>query len=764
MKKLFTLFVAVMASIGTMVAEVYSGTCGSHLNWELDTETGLLNITGYGPSSSCSRESDQPWNEYRRYIKSISLPEGMTIIGSRIFADLDFKSLSIPSTVTSINMYAFYDCDSIQSVIIPEGVTAIGIGAFYDCYSLSSVTFPKSSLLTINRSAFSGCNLKSIEVPSSVTTIGENAFDMVTHVAYSGTAEGSPWGARSVNGYLEGSLIYEDENKTRLMACYEDIEGEVILPQSLTTIDDYAFYHCQLLSAVSIPDGVTVIGDYVFAGCFELASITIPTTLTKIGNHAFQSCKMSSFDIPDNVTTIGEEAFEYCRQLSSITIGEKVSSIGKKAFSECDKLQSCTFPASVTSIGESCFSGDESLKSLFFECAPTYVGYGLTDHSLHFCEVHVKDLETWCKIKFYGPGYNPLYAAHHLYVNGKEITELIIPEGVTEIGDYAFCGASYMTSVSFPESLTSIGRNVFEYCDALTEYKSPETNQYFSTIDGVLFNKDLSHLILYPISKNDTSYIIPNSVTSIDGYSFQNCKGLKFITIPANVTSIGDWAFDACDGLDSIVCWAATPPTCAEKYDSFRDVKKSIPVCVLANSVGDYTSKTVWKNFSNIQPIHADVVEEAITQAEPTDNSVVIEWPKNDEAAIYTVIIKKGNDTICTLEFDEQGQMLSIAYAAPARDGRSQQPRMATQTTTGWQYTINGLEANTEYEYIVIAKRSDSTEAYKETIPFTTAQTPTALDQTSQDPRVKSQKLIRDGQILILRGDKTFTLQGQEVK
>ena len=161
---------------------------------------------------------------------------------------------------------------------------------------------------------------------------------------------------------------------------------------------------------------------------------------------------------------------------------------------------------------------------------------------------------------------------------------------------------------------------------------------------------------------------------------------------------------------------------------------------------------------------NATETEVTTTQAEPTYNNVVLDWPKKEEAVLYAIIIMKGNILICSLTFNQYGQLLNISFAAPSRHGNGYQAPMATQTATGWQYTVNGLNPDTEYTYTVIAKKSDDTVVYEETIPFKTQSTSTAIDQISQEPIANSQKLIKDGQLFILRGDKVYTLTGQEIR
>ena len=202
---------------------------------------------------------------------------------------------------------------------------------------------------------------------------------------------------------------------------------------------------------------------------------------------------------------------KYKGNIVNFTLLEGVTSIGVGALYKCRSLTSVTIPKSLTYIG-----GDS-----FFLCE------GLT-------AVHISDMGTWCMINFED---NPLYYAHHLYLNGEEIKDLVIPNSVTSIGNNAFYGCSGLTSVTIPNSVKSIGERAFRDCSGLTSVIIPNSvtsigNEAFSGCSGL------------------TSVSIPNSVTSIGIYAFYGCSGLTSVTIPNSVTSIGDGAF--VDSINSV--------------------------------------------------------------------------------------------------------------------------------------------------------------------------------------------------------------------
>ena len=215
---------------------------------------------------------------------------------------------------------------------------------------------------------------------------------------------------------------------------------------------------------------------------------------------------------------IPQNCFDGCSGLTSIKIPNSVTSIGRMAFSRCNRLTSVEIPSSITSIGQDVFAACSGLQ-----------------------KVEISDLEAWCKISFYNSYFsNPTYFAHHLFLNGQEIKNLIIPETVQELKPRVFSRCSGLTSVSIGNSVTSIGQYAFDGCSGLTSIKIPNS----VTSIGQYAFRDCSGL---------TSVEIPNSVTSIGDYAFAGCSGLTSIKIPNSVTSLGDdEAFSGCASLESI--------------------------------------------------------------------------------------------------------------------------------------------------------------------------------------------------------------------
>lgn len=249
-------------------------------------------------------------------------------------------------------------------VKIADSVTVISENAFCFYEELLSVIIP-NSVYSIGDEAFEYCTgLKNIIIPNTVISIGEDAFLGVKNIIYHGEAPGKPWGALTINGFVENELLYPTPNKKKITG-YIGNDSSVIIPNSVLSIGSCAFQDCRSLISVVIPNTVTKIGVSAFGGCSSLESIILPNTLTTIENGTFYDCiDLSTISIPNSVTKIEWDAFYGCIGLNSINIPDSITVIEGYAFHGCSNLKSIVIPESVKEIGPRAFAECNKLETV----------------------------------------------------------------------------------------------------------------------------------------------------------------------------------------------------------------------------------------------------------------------------------------------------------------------------------------------------------------------------------------------------------------
>ena len=337
------------------------------------------------PSSVTYIGSDAFQNCYS--LQSVSIPSSVTYIGYDAFQNCySLQSVSIPSSVTRIYNYAFQNCYSLQSLTIPSSVTTVDIAAFSGCSSLQSVTIP-SSVTSIDSDAFYNCSsLQSVTIPSSVTSIDSSAFSKCYPSLYNKHIL-NVYNPNSVYNVVEvetDKVSSKFVNSVTIPSSVTTIGGNafqscyslqsVTIPSSVTTIKNSAFKSCQSLQSLTIPSSVTTIGEGTFMECQSLQSLTIPSSVTTIKNAAFQSCySLQSVSIPSSVSKISAQTFENCYSLQSVNIPESVTYIDGGSFGRCYSLKSITIPESVTTIKQGMLQYCYSLQSVSIPSSVTSV-------------------------------------------------------------------------------------------------------------------------------------------------------------------------------------------------------------------------------------------------------------------------------------------------------------------------------------------------------------------------------------------------------
>ena len=443
---------------------------------------------------------------------------------------------------------------NVKKVVIEDGVTSIGSYAFASCNNLTSIT-----------------------ISNSVTSIGERAFAYCSSLT------------------------------------------SITIPDSVTSIGDFAFVSCTSLTSITIPDSVTSIGNLAFSSCWKLTSITIPDSVISIGNRALSNCSsLTSITIPDSVTSIGIEVFQKCTSLKTISLSCK-STLKKSDFGKQADLVSYT-PHTLTKTEAKDVTCAEDGNKEYWTCE--HCGkYFLSDDTDPETATAVEQAETILPAIQHknaitrgvaeptetAPGYSgdlycpdcdtvlekgytywkednltwTLYADGTLNISGTgaikdynstdnpspayknlNVKKVVIEDGVTSIGKYAFWYCSNLTSITIPDGVTSIGRAAFDNCHSLTSITIPEsvTNiedyafEWCSGLSNVTIPNSITSIGTGVFHRciSLTSITIPDSVTSIGESAFKRCIGLSSVTIPDSVTSIGKYAFYYCKSLTNI--------------------------------------------------------------------------------------------------------------------------------------------------------------------------------------------------------------------
>lgn len=436
----------------------------------------------------------------------IIIKKGTTGITGKAFYDCyGLTKVRMPDSVTIIGNEAFYSCDNLSTITIPEGITSIGksafagttwitkqpegelyIGKVYYAYrgkvSTETKIIVKEGTTQIASYAFSHTGLSSIEIPDSVTSIGDCAFESCSNL-------------RSIT-----------------------------FPSGITNIGKYAFDNCTGLTSIEIPDNITDIGRYAFRGCTGLKNITTGNGVTSLNGFEFEEgydySNLTSITIGDRVATIGDNAFSECTNLNEIKVGNGVISIGNNAFHGTPWYENC--PEGDLYIGKVYYEyrGEmpEKTKITIKEGTAT-----IEDKAFADC-AQLIDIVIPESVKDIGDS---------AFSNCSNLTSITFPSGLTNIGEYAFDNCIKLSNIKIPDSVIKIGQYAFRGCTGLSDVT---IGNGVKNLNGFEFENGYDY-------SNLTKITIGNGVESIKEKAFSECKNLSDITIGTGIISVGKEAF-----------------------------------------------------------------------------------------------------------------------------------------------------------------------------------------------------------------------------
>lgn len=514
-----------------------------------------------------------------RQVEDYSVLPGVKIIAENAFSQNNsLENLTLPDGLVEIRAAAFSQCTALRSVCIPNTVELLDSNAFGNCYSLTDLTFQMGGTckMVIGKYAFQGINTNDLVLPATVMYIGNYAF----------------MGASIQSlAFEEGSQLYTLADQVFQNTLLVNVE----FPAGLNTIGYSTFYGCQSLVSVTFGEGLISIGDNTFENS-SIQKVHFPASLQTLGALTFENCanlkevtfapfsqltvlpagtfynsglerivipaSLKEFESPES----GMGVFENCTKLQSVTFaeGSQLLRIGKKAFKGCISLASFDIPVTVTTIGEYAFEHCESLTSITIPANTTNMATGVFSTCTNLTDVVLDTKATEL------PGW--------MFANCHSLKEIIIPASVSSIGNYCFTNTP------------------IEYIHVAAGSK------YYASVDGVLFKADKSEVLLYPENKRETTFTVPNTVTTIDKDIFTNeylaelifedgdqplqikdsafarMTGLVKVELPDRLTRVGQYAFQSCSRL-MFINVPATATNSTFGNSAFSGCYKLMEVC-----------------------------------------------------------------------------------------------------------------------------------------------------------------------------------------
>ena len=503
----------------------YSGTCGAdgdNLTWKLNRDTGELTISGTGYMKDYDSASNTPWYSIRNEIKTVSVGSGATDVGAYAFSGCSsLTGVTLPDSLTEIRRHAFSE-SSLKEISIPENVTLIGEHAFWNT-SMYNITVPKK-VSSIGAGAFSKGLMQAIFVDkenqyyTSENGVLYNKDKTLLHTYLKFTSSGTKYGSKNV-AYIPDTVTEIGDE------AFYDFRGEEIhMGSSVQTIGRDAFARCDNLETILLPASVSDISTLAFCDS------GLKTVYCEGSAPTFGHCIFPEF--PDKATLYCKEDIDGWRTLASDEwnsyLLKEMLGLGECGKNDADQLIWTLDPDGTLNISGSWRMKDYSANNR----APWY------------------DLRD--KIKTVTFGAEVATVGDEAFADCSSLRQIVFSDIMEELGSCAFDRCTSLQEITIPKNVDSIAAYTFAECKSLRQISVSSGNAEYTSVDGVLFNKDQTKLYCYPAGKTDTSYAIPGSVTSIYSGAFSSCASLTRVDISAKVTSIGFQSFYECEALKEI--------------------------------------------------------------------------------------------------------------------------------------------------------------------------------------------------------------------
>ena len=560
-------------------------------------------------------------------LTNISIPSGVKEIGHHAFYYTGITEIAIPSGVTRIEDYTFWHCEKLQKATLPNGITFIGNSAFSEAYELADVNVP-TKVESIGDYAFYNNYKRNtpVVIPNTCKTIGAYAFSnnyVMPSVTFGNSLESIGSEAFRDCHLIEQAVLPKSIVELGQSVFYHcDSLRTFTFPQNIKEVPSWILQYCEALTSVTLANGTTRIGEAAFADCPRLKSINInaQTPLTYVGNYAFDDTGFTSMTLPNSITEMGYCIFQNCHQLVSVnvptgidyvpydycencenlktvTMHNGIRTIRHDAFRLCKSLKTITLNDQITSIEYDAFWGCENLVLSKLPAALTYIG------SSAFRET--PSITASLTI----PTGVTEIAGDAFYSSG--ISGVVLPDGLTNIGNRVFYNCASLKSVRLPQSIKRIPNYMFQYCVSLENIDIPESLREVgyasfdhSGLTEIELPDSLELIERYAFSNTQLrTFRVPDghSKSSIGAYAFENCKHLKKAYMGRNEpgSDIADFTcLNGCDSLELLRVYFGQPPRCNTYYMGYRTN------CVLEvpeDLVDLYKAANGWKDFKEIR-------------------------------------------------------------------------------------------------------------------------------------------------------------------